>query len=81
MICTRAGDWSISVLYDNQNIEGSPFHVRVQDPNKVRVYGLQTTSNVRQESKFSGDVQTVLVILRPDVLAICVCACVHACVA
>jgi len=36
----ECGDWTISVLYEEQNIEGSPFKVRVYDPGQIRVFGL-----------------------------------------
>jgi len=37
----EVGDWLIRILSDGQDIQGSPFHVRVFDPGNVRVHGLQ----------------------------------------
>jgi filamin len=51
----EVGDWSISILYDGQNIQGSPFNVRVQDPSKVRVYGIHSSGSIGKELSFSVD--------------------------
>lgn len=36
----EVGDWNVSVLYNGQHIDGSPFNVRVYDPGRVTVFGL-----------------------------------------
>lgn len=36
----EVGDWTVSILYEGRNIEGSPFNVRVHDPGQIRVIGL-----------------------------------------
>jgi len=48
------GDWMISILYENQNIDGSPFSVRVYDPGRVKVFGLQDTGQIGGPVHFSG---------------------------
>lgn len=49
-----SGDWLISMLYDGNHIQGSPFSVRVHDPNRVRVFGLQDGDGTGKEVIFSG---------------------------
>ena len=48
-----AGDWNISILYEGQHIQGSPFSVRVYDAAQVKVFGLEGGSVGRMFS-FSG---------------------------
>lgn len=36
-----SGDWQISILCEDQHIQGSPFTVQVSDPNLVRVSGIE----------------------------------------
>ena len=48
-----SGDWQISILYDEQHIEGSPFNVRVYDPGQVRVFGLEKAT-MGKTANFSG---------------------------
>jgi len=38
---TEVGDWLVSIMYDGQHIQGSPFNVRVYDASQVKVYGLE----------------------------------------
>lgn len=52
-ICGVVGDWNISILYDGQHIQGSPFNVRVFDASQVKVYGLEGGS-VENAISFSG---------------------------
>ena len=33
----EAGEWSIAVTYEEQHIQGSPFHCHVYDPNAIQV--------------------------------------------
>jgi len=49
-----AGDWVINILYDNENIDGSPFTVRVYNPDRVKVFGLQDGGECGGPVKFSG---------------------------
>ena len=35
----EAGEWSIAVTYEDQHIQGSPFHCHVYDPNAIQVSG------------------------------------------
>ncbi|KAL8600676.1 hypothetical protein ACOMHN_006742 [Nucella lapillus] len=37
----EVGVWEVSVLYEGEHINGSPYRVPVFDPNLVRVYGLE----------------------------------------
>jgi hypothetical protein len=48
------GDWMINILFDGTHIQGSPFSVRVHDPNRVRVYNLQDGGSAGKEVTFSG---------------------------
>ena len=48
-----AGDWTVSILHEGRNIEGSPFNVRVYDPGQIRVIGLDGTLASRDYT-FSG---------------------------
>ena len=36
-----SGDYIVSIMHDQKDIEGSPFKVRVFDPSKIRVGGLK----------------------------------------
>ncbi len=56
-----AGDWMISILYEGQHIQGSPFNVRVYDASQVKVFGLEGGS-VGKEFSFSGEC-TILSII------------------
>lgn len=38
---SEVGVWQISVLYDGDHINGSPFQVHVYDATNVKVYGLE----------------------------------------
>ncbi|KAK6195552.1 hypothetical protein SNE40_000959 [Patella caerulea] len=38
---TEVGDWQMSVRYDDVDVGGSPYTVKVYDPNAVKVYGLE----------------------------------------
>ena len=53
--CT--GDWVIHILQDNENIDGSPFSVRVYDPARVKVFGLQDAGETGGPIQFSGQTQ------------------------
>lgn len=44
----------IHILQDNENIDGSPFSVRVYDPARVRVFGLQDAGETGGPVQFSG---------------------------
>lgn len=48
-----SGDWNISILYEGQHIQGSPFNVRVYDAAQVKVFGLEGGS-VGKQFSFSG---------------------------
>ncbi|XP_076454336.1 filamin-B-like isoform X2 [Babylonia areolata] len=51
---TEVGIWSISVLYDGDHIDGSPFPLSVYDPSLVRVSGLEGGA-VGQSLAFTAD--------------------------
>ena len=51
-----AGDWTISIKYDDRHIQGSPFNVRVYDASQVKVFGLQAGS-VAKDFSFSGKLE------------------------
>ncbi len=51
------GEWQIGILYDREDIKGSPFSCYVFDANLVQVYGLDV-GVVGQEVKFN--VNTIL---------------------
>lgn len=51
----EVGDWVISIMYGDKNIQGSPFNVRVYDPTKVRVFDLQDGGNSGKPISFSVD--------------------------
>ena len=60
-----AGDWNISILNDDENIEGSPFNVRVYDPGQIKVYGIEG-GRVRQNFNFFGKM-TEFISVTPEV--------------
>ena len=45
----------INIMYENENIEGSPFTVRVYDPGRVKVFGLQDSGDKGGPIQFSGE--------------------------
>ncbi|KAJ8309855.1 hypothetical protein KUTeg_011720 [Tegillarca granosa] len=51
---SEVGVWQISVLYDGDHINGSPFQVHVYDPTNVKVYGLE---GVDSSQAGDGDVR------------------------
>ncbi len=54
-----AGDWLISILYEGQHIQGSPFNVRVYDAAQVKVFGLEGGS-VGKDFSFSSKLSSLL---------------------
>ena len=48
------GDWTVSIMYEGQHIQGSPFNVRVYDAAQVKVFGLEGGS-VGKTFSFSGE--------------------------
>jgi len=42
-------------MYQNENIDGSPFTVRVYDPGRVKVFGLQDSGDTGGPIQFSGE--------------------------
>jgi len=51
---TESGDWQIAITYDDQHILGSPFTVRVYDPeDEVKVIGIDRASMMADMAKFS----------------------------
>jgi len=36
-----SGEWQISILCEDQHVQGSPFNIQVSDPNLVRVSGIE----------------------------------------
>lgn len=51
----EVGDWMVSIMHDNKNIEGSPFTIRVYDPGRVKVFGLQDSGDTGGPVQFSVD--------------------------
>ena len=56
-----SGDWLISILYDGQHIQGSPFNVRVYDAAQVKVFGLEGGS-VGKDFNFSSKWEYVILV-------------------
>jgi len=50
-----SGDWMINIMYENENIDGSPFTVRVYDPGRVKVFGLQDSGETGGPIQFTGE--------------------------
>lgn len=51
----KTGDWQVSILFEGDHIQGSPFNVRVYDPGLVKVSRLPT-GFVGRPYEFSGTV-------------------------
>jgi len=45
----------INIMYENENIDGSPFTVRVYDPGRVKVFGLQDGGDTGGPIQFTGE--------------------------
>ena len=54
LLLSILGDWNISILFEGQHIQGSPFNVRVYDAAQVKVFGLEGGS-VGKQFSFSGN--------------------------
>jgi len=50
----------VSIMHDNKNIEGSPFTIRVYDPGRVKVFGLQDSGDTGGPVQFSGQYHCVM---------------------
>jgi len=53
LVLKLLGDWTVSILYEDADIQGSPFKVRVYDPGQIRVSGLEG-GMVGQTFTFTG---------------------------
>ena len=53
----------IHILQENENIDGSPFTVRVYDPGRVKVFGLQDCGETGGPIQFSGLLHTYVMIV------------------
>jgi len=49
----------INIMQENENIDGSPFTVRVYDPGRVKVFGLQDGGETGGPVQFSGQSHTL----------------------
>ena len=56
----------ISIMQEKEHIDGSPFSVRVYDPARVKVFGLQDSGDVGGPVQFSGQLLSLT-----DVCAAC----------
>jgi len=41
VVVAIVGDWLISVVFEGEHVDGSPFNVSVYDPGRVKVTGLK----------------------------------------
>jgi len=52
----------INIMYENEHIDGSPFTVRVYNPERVKVFGLQDSSVTGGPVQFSGQLHDLIEI-------------------